>query len=127
MFVIQYFRPDGISEEDATPTDEFLAELQSDNLKLYEKTLRSMQLLMIHGNQLRKPYSEHLRDGLFELRTIFGSNITRLFYFFDEGKVILITHGIVKKTTKTPAADIEYALNAMKTYFKRKEDAKDEK
>ena len=126
MFVIHYFRPDGLKEDDASPTDLFLAQLMSDNMKLYEKTLRSMQLLTIHGNQLRMPYSKHLRDGLFELRTILGSDITRLFYFFDEGKIILITHGIVKKTEKTPASDIEYALNAMTTYFKRKEDAENE-
>ncbi len=127
MFDIFYFRPDGLGEEEATPTELFLDQLMKDNIKLYEKTLRSMELLMIHGNRLRMPYSESLRDGIFELRTIFGNNITRLFYFFDEGKIVIITHGIIKKTEKTPPDEIEYALEAKRTYFKRKEDADNEK
>lgn len=122
MFDIRYFRPDGLGEGEATPMDKFLDQLMKDNLKLYEKTLRSMQLLMIHGNQLRMPYSKPLRDGIFELRTIFGNDITRVFYFFDEGKIIMVTNGIVKKSQKTPKEDIEYAIEARKTYFKRKEE-----
>ena len=50
------------------------------------------------GNMLREPYSKHLDDGIFELRCKFGSDITRVLYFFYyEGKIIL-TNGFVKKT-----------------------------
>lgn len=123
MFDIQYFRPDGLGEDEATPTEMFLDQLMKDSLKLYEKTLRSMELLMVFGNQLRMPYSESLRDGIFELRTVFGNNITRLLYFFDEGKIVIITHGFIKKTEKTPLDEIKFALEAKRSYFKRKEDA----
>ncbi|MFQ9111530.1 MULTISPECIES: type II toxin-antitoxin system RelE/ParE family toxin [Butyribacter] len=34
------------------------------------------------GNMLRQPYSKHLEDGIFELRCKFGSDITRVLYFF---------------------------------------------
>lgn len=122
MFDIQYYRPDGLGEGEETPTDIFLRRLMNNNMKLYEKTLRSMQLLMMFGDQLRMPYSKHLRDGIFELRTVFGNDITRLFYFFDEDSVVLMTHGIVKKTNKTSKADIEYAIRAKKTHFRRKEE-----
>ena len=49
---------------------------------------------------LREPYSKHLDDGIFELRCKFGSDITRVLYFFYyEGKIIL-TNGFVKKNTE---------------------------
>lgn len=34
------------------------------------------------GNKLRKPYSEHLEDGIFELRAKVGSDISRVLCFF---------------------------------------------
>lgn len=63
-------------------------------------------------NKYKEPFS-------YVLSFIFKNDYTII-------KKILITHGIVKKTQKTSIADIEYALDAMKTYFKRKEDSKDE-
>ena len=59
---------------------------------------------------LREPYSKHLDDGIFELRCKFGSDITRVLYFFYyEGKIIL-TNGFVKKTQKTPKEEIQIVL-----------------
>jgi phage-related protein len=31
---------------------------------------------------IREPYSKHIGDGIFELRCKFGSDITRVLYFF---------------------------------------------
>lgn len=53
------------------------------------------------------PFSRHLDDGIFELRTVQGSDITRVLYFFVAGGEIVLTHGFVKKTQKTPAREIE--------------------
>lgn len=39
-------------------------------------------ILQEKGNMLREPYSKHLDDGIFELRCKFGSDITRVLYFF---------------------------------------------
>ena len=39
-------------------------------------------ILQEKGNQLREPYSKHVEDGIFELRCKFGSDITRVMYFF---------------------------------------------
>nr|WP_232423399.1 type II toxin-antitoxin system RelE/ParE family toxin [Leptospira weilii] len=40
-------------------------------------------------------------SGLFELRIKQGSNIFRLFYFFEKERVVIITSGFVKKEQKT--------------------------
>ena len=39
-------------------------------------------ILKEKGNMIREPYSKHIGDGIFELRCKFGSDITRVLYFF---------------------------------------------
>ena len=62
-----------------------------------------------NGPLLREPYSKSLEDGIFELRTKQGSNITRVLYFFFIGKKVILTNGFVKKSQKTPKAEKELA------------------
>jgi phage-related protein len=45
-----------------------------------------------------------------------GSNIFRVFCFFDEGKIIVLANGFQKKTQKTPNSEIEKALKIIREY-----------
>lgn len=56
----------------------------------------------------------------FELRTILGSNIVRILYFFDADKIIVATNGFVKKQQKTPRSEILVAMQRRDEYFNRK-------
>ena len=76
--------------------------------------------LQKNGPALRQPYSEELEDGIFELRAIFGNNIARLLYFYDEEKIVLLVNGFVKKTQKTPRQEIELAKSYRKDYYNRR-------
>lgn len=71
-------------------------------------------------------YLKHLTgtDGLYEARIQLGSNIWRVFCFFDSDKLVVLTNGFQKKTQKTPKNEIEKALRIMAEYFeqKRKQD-----
>lgn len=58
-------------------------------------------------------------DNIWECRIKLGSNIYRIFAFWDENKIIL-THGFIKKTQKTPRNEIEKAENHKRDYFQRK-------
>ena len=76
-------------------------------------------MLEQYGNQLREPYSKSLGDGIFEIRAKVGTDITRVLYFFYyEGRIIL-THGFVKKTQKTPPSEIERAKQYRKEFLER--------
>jgi phage-related protein len=44
----------------------------------------------------------------------------RVLWFYDEGKIIICTHGFVKKTPKTPTREINHAKALMKYYFEAK-------
>ena len=45
---------------------------------------------------------------------------TGCFVFFDKGSLIILTHGIVKKSRKTPLNEIRKAEEYMKDYYRRK-------
>ena len=78
-------------------------------------------LLEEYGNALRMPYSGHLDDGIFELRARQGSNIVRVLYFFFIDRRVVLTNGFVKKTQKTPTAEIELAKQRRTIYLARME------
>lgn len=59
-------------------------------------------------------------DGLFEARVQLGSNIWRVFCFFDDGKLVILLNGFSKKSQKTPKKEIERAVQLMKKYYEIK-------
>ena len=63
-------------------------------------------------------YFKHLEstDGLYEIRVKYGSDIFRIFCFFDQGKLIIIANGFQKKAQKTPTKEIERALKIKEEY-----------
>ena len=81
-----------------------------------------MELLEEKGTELRMPYSEHLEDGIFELRCIQGSNISRVMYFFCVGKKIVATNGFVKKTQKTSPKELKLAKKRRADWLRRHEE-----
>jgi phage-related protein len=74
-------------------------------------------LLKNLGNKIRKPYSKHIDDGIFELRIKALSNIARVFSFFFDKEKIILTNGFVKKSQKTPKKEIEKARKYKTDYI----------
>src|SRR6476661_1187313 len=68
--------------------------------------------------QVPEEYLKHMEgtDGLYEIRVKFGSDIFRIFCFFDEGKLVVLANGFQKKTQKTPKSEVERALKIKKEY-----------
>lgn len=58
--------------------------------------------------------------NLFYLRVKQGSNIYRIFFCFDEDKIVVIMNGFTKKTQKTPTKEINKAITIKKQYFNEK-------
>lgn len=58
--------------------------------------------------------------GLYEARIQLGSDIWRVFCFFDQGKLVILLNGFVKKTQKTPRKEIDKALALMNSYYEEK-------
>lgn len=68
-------------------------------------------------------YLKHLTrtNGLYEARIQLGSNIWRVFCFFDGDQLVILLNGFQKKTQKTPKKEIERAERLMKDYYQDKE------
>ena len=65
-----------------------------------------------------------LKAEIWEFRTLYNKTHYRIFAFWDKTEkkktLVLATHGIVKKTGKTPDKEIEKAENIRIKYFKLK-------
>lgn len=55
-------------------------------------------------------------DGLYEVKVELGSNIFRIFAFFDKGNLVVLGNGFQKKTQKTPKKELEKALKIKSEY-----------
>ena len=71
-----------------------------------------------------KELFKKLKGEIWEFRTMFSKTHYRLFAFWDKSgnteTVVISTHGIIKKTDKTPPGEIEKAENLRKLYFEQK-------
>lgn len=111
--VIFYDLPDGHE-----PAREFIDSL---DIKMRAKMVRTIALLQNNGTSLREPYSKALEDGIFEVRAKVGSDISRVLYSFFVGHKIILTNGFIKKSQKTPRREIDCAMAYRKEYLNRKE------
>ena len=73
-------------------------------------------------DQVPDTYLKHLEgtQGLYEIRVQTGSNIFRIFCFFDQGKLVVLANGFQKKTQKTPKSEIQKALKIKDEYYESK-------
>jgi phage-related protein len=71
-----------------------------------------------------KELFKKLRDEIWEFRTKYDGMHYRLFAFWDKednnDTVVVSTHGLIKKTDKTPKSEIEHAEHLRKKYFNDK-------
>ena len=74
-------------------------------------------------DRIPKKYFEHMTgtNGLYEVRVELGSNIFRVFAFFDKGNLVVLGNGFQKKTQKTPKTEIEKALKIKTEYENEKQ------
>lgn len=77
-------------------------------------TIRLIETLPVIPSE----YLKHLEgtDGLYEIRVQSGSDIFRIFCFFDQGKLVVLANGFQKKSQKTPRSEIDKALKIKKDY-----------
>jgi phage-related protein len=96
---------------------DFFNELTEDVQKKFNWTLE----LIASIDRVPKKYFQYMEDGIYEIRVEVGSNIFRVFSFFDEGQMIVVANGFQKKTQKTPRNEIELAKKIKKEYFNEKD------
>ncbi len=89
--------------------------------KVQEKIDYTLEILQTM-ERVPSKFFKHLEDGIYEIRVKQGSNIYRIFSFFDDGKLVILLHGFQKKTQKTPRNEIERAKKLRNEYYENKEE-----
>ncbi len=59
-------------------------------------------------------------EEIWECRIQVGSDAYRVFCFFDGHSIVVLTHGLIKKTQKTPRREIERAETFRRDYLERR-------
>jgi phage-related protein len=67
------------------------------------------------GWPIGMPVCKPLKMGLYEVRTNLDDRIARILFGIEDGKMVLL-HGFIKKSQKTPKDDLEIARKRLKTY-----------
>jgi phage-related protein len=74
---------------------------------------RLIERLLEFGPSIRMPHSRSMGRGLFELRPRGPEGVGRALYCYLNGQRVIILHGFVKKSERTPASDLEIARRRM--------------
>ncbi len=78
-----------------------------------------------------KELFKKLNEYIWEFRTLYNNRAYRLFSFWDKiedkDTFVIATHGILKKTQKTPSKEIKKAEKIRKQYFENKRTLKGHK
>ena len=74
-------------------------------------------LLLKTQDKVSTKFVKHIRDGLYELRTIYNGNIFRVFFIFDDGNIVVLFNGFHKKAQKTPENEVELAIKIKERYY----------
>ena len=102
---VLFFRTDGGNE----PVREWLLALSKHDRKTIGDDILKVQYCWPIG----KPLVASLGDGLWEVRSRLGDRIARVI-FYVEAKTMVLLHGFIKKTQKTPPHELNLAIRRKK-------------
>ena len=92
---------------------EWLKDLPKDEGRIIGEDIMTVQFRWPLG----MPLVDHLGSGIWEIRSRLPNRIARTLFFVHEGEIILL-HGFIKKTRKTPNEDRALALRRKNAYLK---------
>jgi phage-related protein len=76
--------------------------------------------LRVYGNRMQGKFVKKLTNDIFELRVKQFDRIFRVLFFYQPGRVIVITSGFQKKTEQTPPGEIARAEKLRKLWMKHR-------
>ncbi len=98
------------------PITEFLDELRQNERA---RVLAQIDLLEEKGPNLRRPYADFLKNGIYELRVRVSRIHYRVLYFFCDRTDIVLTHGFKKQVKKVPEIEIKRAKRCKADWIRR--------
>lgn len=108
---VVFYREEGSGNE---PVREWLTFLDKNCRRIIGADLRTLQI----GWPLGMPLVRSLGAGLWEIRSNIPNGIARIIFKMIQGEIVLL-HGFIKKTQKTPQDELEIAKKRAKKYMSK--------
>ena len=111
----------GINKLKVVLTEEAKGFLDEQPLKVQQKIYYN--IFKVEEGVMKVDIFKKLENtNIWEFRTLYNKQAYRLFAFWDtdENKLVVATHGIIKKTQKTPQKEIDKAETIRTKYFNSK-------
>lgn len=100
------------SESGRIPVREWLIDMAAEERKAIGEDIRTAEFGWPIGMPLCRPMTSH--KGLWEVRTnLPGKKIARVLFCAHNGEMVLL-HGFIKKTQKTPKNELDLAAKRMR-------------
>lgn len=109
---VRFFRTEAGNE----PVREWLTELDRESRRFIGVDIKTVQL----GWPIGMPVVRKMEPGLWEVRTSLVDTIARVL-FAVEGQTMVLLHGFIKKSEKTPASDLATARKRKATLKRNKQ------
>ncbi|MFG0466587.1 type II toxin-antitoxin system RelE/ParE family toxin [Pseudomonas putida] len=110
--IVSFYRTEAGNE----PVREWLADLPRDQKRMIGTEIKTVQI----GWPIGMPVVRKLEKGLWEVRVNLVDTIARVLFTVD-GSVMVLLHGFIKKSQKTPASDLETARQRKATLERNKQ------
>ena len=112
MFSVAFFKTSAGNE----PVLDWLRNLSREDRAVLGADLRTIQL----GFPLGMPLCRPLKGGLFESRSSLPGKREARLIFFEDGELLVVVCGFIKKTRATPAIELENARKRKAEYRRNK-------
>ncbi len=107
VLTVVFYRTESGNE----PVREWLKELSREDKRKIGEDIKTAQL----GWPLGMPLIRKIEANLWEVRTKLESGIARVFFTVD-GEYMILLHGFIKKSQKTPQRELKTAVDRLANY-----------
>jgi len=111
ILTVNFYRTDAGNE----PVRDWLKELRRDDKRIIGEDIKTAQL----GWPLGMPLIRKMDKNLWEVRSSLPDGISRVFFTVDGSQMILL-HGFIKKSNKTPQNELNTATTRLGIYWRSK-------
>ena len=98
------------------PVNNWLERLKDQDRIGYARCIAKIRLLSEMGLNARRPAVEYLRDCIFEIRAKHVHIQYRILFFYQNQKIVILAHGLIKKSGAVPESDIDIAIERKKCF-----------
>jgi phage-related protein len=112
ILIVNFYRTEAGNE----PVRDWLRELSRDDKRIIGEDIKTAQL----GWPLGMPLIRKMDKNLWEVRSHLPDGIARVFFTVDGNQMILL-HGFIKKSNKTPQNELNTATTRLGNYWRSKQ------